>query len=543
MWDARRETNVQDTVRKNQFLQAAGNFDLFKNRVVLIGAFRRDFVHLSQYRVGNAGSFPAGWDGTTLMLRPATPPDFFDLMYTPKNSAGVVTGVPQVAETRPRQLINGAEIPLPQYANDRFRDDYNSPDSFAAINTGTYGLVVNATKWLGVYGNRSTAWTFGSAAQNIFKQIVPATISKGADAGIRVTLPGNRLAFSAGWYHTYQDGATVNIEGGVIAAYNSIGDLGPTGAPPLDRNHRDLPRTPVNNIVSTATNDTYGYEFEMTANLTSSWRLTANYGTNEARTKNQGQDVLQYFDYADPLARLILEDAGIAINPANQQAAIKPGFADTNAVRFERQEAAVTAWNNLVNTVQPSARARPDKLNAVLQNVPWTANLATDYRFRQGPLNGLRAGIGIQMRGPQFVGNRSGDTARNPTNPATTVPYLGRGVYGPAGTQENVSAFEWVMSPGYTQVTGTLSYTLRLKETRRFIPKTVRFDLSIENLNGRDSPIYGYTSTGGQNTNGTNFVPNDGPEAITSDPSRKSVPGNFFYLNPRNFSLTATMDF
>ena len=52
--------------------------------------------------------------------------------------------------------------------------------------------------------------------------------------------------------------------------------------------------------------------------------------------------------------------------------------------------------------------ARPDKLNAVLQNVPWTANFATDYRFRRGPLAGLRAGIGIQMRGDQFVGDKGG---------------------------------------------------------------------------------------------------------------------------------------
>jgi outer membrane receptor protein involved in Fe transport len=543
VWDARRETNVQDTVRKNKFIQAAGNFDLFKNRVVLIGAFRRDFVHLSQYRVGNPGSFPAGWDGTTLMLRPATPPDFFDLTYTPKDAQGRPTGAPIPADVRPRQLIQGADIPLPQYANDRFKDDYNSPDSFANINTGTTGVVINPTRWLGVYGNKSTAWTFGSAAQNIFKQIVPATISHGVDAGIRVTLPGNRLAFSAGWYHTYQDGATVNIEGGVVGAYNAIGDLPPIGASFLDRNHRNLARTPTNNIVSTATNDTSGYEFEMTANLTPNWRLTANYGTNDAKTKNQGKDVLEYFDYADPLARQILEDGGIAINPANNQAAIKPEFNDPSKINLERAEAAVTAWNNLVNTVQPSARARPDKLNAVLQNVPWTANFATDYRFRRGVFNGLRAGIGIQMRGPQFVGNRSGDTARNPNNPATTVPYLGGGVYGPAGTKENTSAFEWVKSAGYTSVTGTMSYTVRLKESRRLIPKTVTFDLSIENLNGRDSPIYGFTSTGGQNTNGTNFVPNDGPEAITSDPSRKSVPGNFFYLNPRNFTLSARMDF
>jgi hypothetical protein len=428
-------------------------------------------------------------------------------------------------------LIQGTEIPLPQYANDRFKDDYNSPDSFANVNTGTYGLVVNATKWLGIYGNRSTAWTFGSAAQNIYKQIVPATISKGMDAGIRITLPGNRLAFSAGWYHTYQDGATVNIEGGVVGAYNAIGDLPPIGASFLDRNHRDFARTPTNNIVSTATNDTHGYEFEMTANLTPNWRLTANYGTNEARTKNQGQDVVQFFDYADPIVRQILEDGGIGINPQNNQASIKPEFNDPTKINLERAEAAVNAWNNLVNNVQPLARSRPDKLNAVLQNVPWTANFATDYRFRRGPLNGLRAGIGIQMRGPQFVGNRASDTIRNPNNPTQAID------------DPSADAFNWVMSPGYTSVTGTLSYVVRLKESRRFLPKSVQFDLSIENLNGRDSPIYGFTSTGGQNTNGTNFVPNDGPEAITSDPSRKAVPGNFFYLNPRNFTLSARMDF
>ncbi len=543
IWDARRETNVQDSIRKNKYIQAAGNFDLFKNRLVLIGAFRRDFVHLSQFRVGNPGSYPAGWDGTSLLLRPATPPDFFSLSYSPKNAAGVVTGPAIPADVRPRQLIQGTEIPLPQYANDRFKDDYNSPDSFANINTGTTGVVVNVTKWLGVYGNQSTAWTFGSAAQDIYGNIVPATISHGQDAGIRITLPGNRLAFSAGWYHTYQDGATVNIEGGVIAAYNSIGDLPPIGSSFLDRNHRDFKRTPTNNIVSTATNDTYGIELEMTANLAQNWRLTANFGTNEARTKNQGQDVVQFFDASDAVVRQILEDGGIGINPANQQASIKAEFNDPTKINLERAQAAADAWNNLVNNVQPLARSRPDKLNAVLQNVPWTANFATDYRFRQGKLAGLRAGLGVQMRGPQFVGSRGSDTGRDPANPNATVPYLGGGVYGKTGTKENTSAFEWVKAPGYTSVTGTLSYTVRLKEARKFMPKSVTFDLSIENLNGRDSPIYGFTSTGGQNTNGTNFVPNDGPEAITSDPSRKSVPGNFSYLNPRSFTLTARMEF
>ena len=543
IWDLRRETNVQDTVRKTKFLQAAGNFDLLKNHLVLIGAFRRDFVHLSQYRVMNAGNYPANWDGQTLMLRSATPPDYFSLQYTPKDVTGRATGPLQPAQVRPRSLIQGVEIGQPQYANDKFQDDYNSPDSFANINTGTFGAVINIAKGLGVYANRSTAWTFGSAAQNINGKIVPATISKGEDVGIRLTLPGNRLALSVGYYHTYQNGATVNIQGGVVGNYNAIGDLPPLGANFLDRNKRDLKRVPTNNIVSTATNDTKGYEFELTANPRPNWRLTLNYGTNEYRTKNQGLDVLAFEKDSDARVRQILADGGILINPANNQASIDPAVNDPTKINQDRANAAVNAWNDLVNNTAPQTAAASTKYNAVLQTVPWTANFATDYRFRQGPLAGLRAGIGINMRGPQFVGNRGSDTARNPNNPTATVPYLGDGVYGVAGSKENNAPFEWVKSPGYTQVTGTLSYTVRLKDTRRFVPKSIQFDLSIENLNGRNSPIYGYTSTGGQNTAGTNFVPNDGPTAITSDPSRKSVPGNFFYLNPRNFTLSAKMDF
>jgi len=57
---------------------------------------------------------------------------------------------------------------------------------------------------------------------------------------------------------------------------------------------------------------------------------------------------------------------------------------------------------------------------------------------------------------------------------------------------------------------------------------------------GRKAPIYGFTNTVGRNTNDTNLVLNDGPR---DDPSSRSVPGNFFYLNPRNFSLSATMYF
>ena len=55
----------------------------------------------------------------------------------------------------------------------------------------------------------------------------------------------------------------------------------------------------------------------------------------------------------------------------------------------------------------------------------------------------------------------------------------------------------------------------------------------------KKTEFYGY-STGSQNTSETVFVPRDG---TLTDPSCRSVGGNFFYLDPRNFTLTAKMDF
>jgi hypothetical protein len=233
MWDARREDNVYDSFRRSSFLQAAGNFDLFKNRLVLIGAFRRDFVFFSQNRIVAPGDLPNGWDGSDLSAakRQPAPADYDTLTYLTKDAQGRVTNPnPIPADTRPRTTVLGYQQRQPQYANDRFRDDYDSQDTKTAVNTGTLGFVINVTKWLGVYANKSSTFSFGQANQTIWNKHLPPTASHGKDAGIRITLPNNRLSFSAGWYHTFQRGASTGVgEGGVIGAYNSIGDLGPVG--------------------------------------------------------------------------------------------------------------------------------------------------------------------------------------------------------------------------------------------------------------------------------------------------------------------------
>jgi hypothetical protein len=156
--------------------------------------------------------------------------------------------------------------------------------------------------------------------------------------------------------------------------------------------------------------------------------------------------------------------------------------------------------------------------------------VATDYRFREGLIRGVRLGVGVNFRGPQVVGNRGGDTIRDPNNPNNRID------------DPRYNSTSWVWAKGYYSGTGTVSYTWRFKQPRQYFPKSIQFDLTIENLFGRKAPIYGYTSTGGQNvaTNGVIMVPNDG---TLQDPSSYSVPGNFFYLNPRGYTLSATMNF
>jgi hypothetical protein len=225
--------------------------------------------------------------------------------------------------------------------------------------------------------------------------------------------------------------------------------------------------------------------------------------------------------------RQILADGGILIDPNTQQAFINPAVNDPTKIHQDRANAAVTAWNNLVNRAYPETRARAGQRVVATQAVKWTANVATDYRFRSGPLNGLRVGIGANFRDRQYIGNRGTDTIRDPNNPNNAID------------DPRYDALSWVRGTGYYAATATASYTLRLKESKRYFPKTIQFDLSIDNLFNKEEPIYGSTQ-GSHNTSDTVFVPNDG---TLQDPSKHSVAGNFQYLTPRNWTLSAKMDF
>jgi outer membrane receptor protein involved in Fe transport len=526
-YDSRREDNVYDARRDYKFMQIAGNFDLFKNRLVLIGAFRRDFTFFRQTRIQAPGNMPAGWDGLGLALREPAPADYWELTYFPKDAKGNITGPERPADARPRTASVGTNIPQPQYANDRFRDDYNSPDVNVAVNTHTYGGVLNATRWLGLFANRSTTFNFTSPQQDIHNTLVPPTSATSDDYGVRVTLPNNKLAVSITRYRAYQEGATTSISGGFLNNYNAIGDLPPVGDF-FNRNKRDFARFRTNNIATTQTNDTRGWEFELTGNPTPNLRIILNGAKTDAAAIDSHVDAVKFMTDNDPLMRQILADGGVLIDPSTNLAFINPALDDPTKINQEKAQDAVDGWNSLVNTTIPQLTALSTLRSRTLGSSEWSGNLAADYRFRSGPLQGLRVGAAINYRGGQVIGSKSGDTIMDPNDPTKAID------------DPRVDGSDPIFSPSYYSTRASFSYTVTVGESsRRFMPKTVTFDLTVNNLENRRTPVYGYT-TGSQNTSSTVYVPNNGS---LSDPSRHAVAGNFFYFDPRSFLLSARLDF
>ncbi len=518
MYDTRREDNNRDSTREYNFYQIAGNLDLFNNRLVLIGAFRRDDAKVADKRVLSPGDMPAGWDGTTLTFRKDAPANYFDLTYLPKNAAGQVTGPELPATSRPRTNINGANVPQPQYANDVFQDDFDSPALEPTIDTFTVGGVVNITRWLGAYANVSETFNLTPPQQRADGTLVPPTSSRGTDYGFRVTLPGGRMSLSVGAYDSYQEGTSVLTSGftgpyNAIAAAPAVGDLSPAG-----RNIRNVRAFP-QNVYSTATDDATGYEFELTANFTPAWRLTLNAGYTDAVRRDQFPDLIVYFETQDAITRQILADAGVIIGP-DDVAFVNPALDDPTLINQNRVNAAVSAWNNLQQFFIPNVSAQlPVQRNGTSK---WVGNLATDYRFRSGPLKGLRVGGGVNYRGGQVVGNLGNDTIRDPNNPAVAID------------DPSVDAGTALVAPSYFKVVASLSYTFKLPQNR-----TLQLDLNIDNVLNRRKPIYINGGLGNQSE--TYSAPREG-EDITS-PARRTVAGQYSYLTPRNFTLSAKLNF
>jgi outer membrane receptor protein involved in Fe transport len=523
--DASRKDNSASNITKFKFAQAAANLSLFHNRVVLIGAVRRDLTTLLTRNTLLPGDYPAGWDGSNIIFKPDAPKDWATLTYIPKDASGNPTGPALPADTRPRLTVPATAttassniLRAPQYANDRFRDDYNPPSLGVAVNTYSVGGTFNVTNWLGVYGNAATTFNPNLLIQRLDGSLLQPTAAHGTDVGLRFNPLGGRISASIGMFHSFQVNSPVNPAGNFINDYNAIysapiiGDLSPSG-----HNIRNADLLPAV-VRDTQTQQSHGVEFELTANLTRSWRLLANAAYTRAWQTNTFPDSVAYAAKKDALARQILADAGVLISSANV-ATIDPAQNDPTKINVAAVTNAVNAWNQLQTSVFPNMVTGRQKLAG---SVEQTANLGTDYTFHEGTLKGLVVGFGVHYRGRMVVGYRGSDTIVNPANPAAAID------------DPTVDAYTSVFSKPYTTADARLGYAWKLKDSR-----TLRVDLNINNVFNRRTPIYFLDVPGAQVAN-TTLRPRNGD--VTS-PAVETVPAGYSWLNPISYTLGATLNF
>lgn len=486
------------------YAQAALGAKFFKGRLNLLAALRRDDYESITNHMVLRGDQPDNWDTKFIVYRPRPPEDYFSLTYIPKDAAGQPTGPALEAIARPRTN----NVPQPQYANDRFRDDYSLPAIKGTVDTYSVGGVYHLTRWVNVFANYAETWAPPAGELRINGERFIPVVSDGWDAGLRFSLLGDKLSFTATRYEASQDnlGKGTGTNGGLanalgnlfnsIANTNVFGDLSSSGV-----NARGMLNVP-GNYFDVASRESEGYEFELTANVTPQWRISANYAIQNAVEVDAYADTRAYIAQNDGLFQSILADAGASV--VNGIASVNPGV---TTVQSPDVVGAVSSYNQM-HEIARNLTAAEQK---VARLVEATGNLFTDYTFREGALKNLRLGLGVNYRGKEIIGYRGGDTIR--TGPTTAID------------DPDVDATTPVYRDPYTLWTGVIGYSFDLNKRIR-----VKLDLRVSNLLNEDMLLYYSTAQrppGGDITN----------------PARVATPFQFSFIVPRNYTLTATFSF
>lgn len=282
-----------------------------------------------------------------------------------------------------------------------------------SVGTSSAGLVYFPVPWLGAYANYSESFNApGSGASQLDGSPIPPASNDGIDLGLKLEFFGGKLAGTIGYYKMKQiDRARTG---------DAMGDINEIWA--------DLGR-PENQILAFRDLETYkgrGYEVDLTANLTRSWRLMLNYSLPKTEQADIGPGLRAYV-----ATHMATWQAGAA-NPALPNAA----RINTNINDINRIISGYTEGRTLNNTVEK------------------IGNIYTTYSFREGPLKGFSLGGGANYRGKQVIGNR----ANQP--------------------------FSYLHANAYTLVSAHTSYELRFGKVR------TRLQLNVSNLLDEEDVVY-----------------------------------------------------
>ncbi len=477
---------------------AALNAKFWKDRIILLGAIRRDRYQSGSQQMAVNGDYPTDRDPLKPLMKPQAPKDWTSLTYIPVNAAGQAQAA-EPAITRPR-LAGGVRDP--RYAQDRFQSDYNAPVLEGYANTKSVGGVFHLLSWLSPSVNY--AETFNPQKAYALLQgggIVPPTVSTGWNYSARVELFQRKLDVN----FTYYTSEEINNPFGVSGfPFNTLLQATPVGTT-QDINQRGVPVF----ISGSDLQDRQakGYEVEMTANVIKGLRMTGSVSLPNVSGANAYQLTRAYVARNADNFKLILQDVGGRVDSANV-ATVDPAIAANQ--RSPDVDTAVAAYNTIFTAYNNLNIARTTGNNQALYK------FFGDYTLQEGRLKGLRLGAGVQYRGREILGNRGADTIVDPNNPARAID------------DPNRSITTLIYTPrGDATVTATLGYLWRIGQ------RNVQLQLVVNNLLN-DRAVYWTNSTNGTATSG--LRPRDGNYA---SPARETVPVGFGLKKPISFDLSA----
>jgi outer membrane receptor protein involved in Fe transport len=474
------------------------NAKLFKEKLVLLGAVRRDSYFISSLRQANVGDWPANVDPAMPLFLPNAPADWNALTYVPKNTNGVPTDFETVAQARPRSS-NGT--PLPQYANDRFQDDYSQPPISGLFTTKSLGSVYHLNDWISPFINYAETFNPSPAYYLLIDgNIIPPTIAKGMDYGLRFELFDRRLSIVTTYYENTERNNRATVTGGT-PPFNTLFSARPQGSD-QEMNNRGQSLLPSYQDLSKRHAE--GFEIEAVANLTKALRITASYSQPKVYLDDANSMTRAFIDSHGEVFKAIAQDANVAIDSTNIASVDTSVPAD---IRSPDAQAAADAYNTIYERRASFIEGR------VLSQDQTLIRLFADYAVQSGPLKDVRVGVGYHYDGRRVIGNRASDTIVNPANPATAIDDPDRDVhtlvYAPHSTSKMIA---------------TVGYSFKLFD------RPVTANLIVDNILDDGKVIYV----------GTSQRPRDGDYA---SPAREAVPNGFSYVTPINYRLTLGMTF
>ncbi len=478
---------------------AALNAKFWRDKIVLIGAVRRDYYDTGSRQMAVTGDYPTDRDPLNPFFKPGAPGDYASLTYRPLDANGnQLAAIPAV--TRPR--LSGVRDP--RYTQYRFQDDFNAPHLRGYVTTKSIGSVFHLNDWISPSVNFGESFNPQKAYNLLLGgALIPPNVSKSWDYGLRFEFFQRKLNVNLTYYKSEETNNSFTISG---FPFNTIWQAMPIGST-TSLNSRGVPTSRGTFDVQTRLAE--GYELEITANPIKGLRLTANAGLPKVYGTDASPLTRAYVAANAANLKLVAQDAGVQID-ANNVASVNP------AIPANQQSADAPAVADAYNTIFTSLK----NLNTgkILQQEQPTVKFFADYTFQTGRIKGFRVGGGVQYRSKEIVAYRGADTIVNPANPATAID---------DPTRDNTTP---VYTPkGDYTVTATMGYNWKLWN------RPFQANLVVSNLLNDRSIIYA-----GQN----------GGAAITAQrprngdyrsPAREAYPVAFGLKEPIKFSLSLSV--